>query len=537
MKKLFSVIIFLSFFCNDNFAQHIQFEWQNCFSGPLPDVVYDITPTGDGYLIVGYYSTYTNPAPDYINDVWVIKIDLEGNYQWDKKLGGTLGDAGFKIITAQNGNYYILANSVSYNGDISNDPYFDSLDFWILKIDGSGNIIWERIVGGNAGDYLVTGTPTSDGGLVAIGYTSSNDGEVSIYYGAYDMWLIKMNSSGEKVWDFSIGTTGFDFGTSIIETSDGGFLVGGTSRLEEGGNIDCSPFSDFAESILFKLDSNGNIEWQKCYGGSGDEGVFDLIETRDGYLMGCFGQSADGDLTGSGYHVGYNHLGQLTDDTWLVKLDFFGNIIWQKCYGGTKEEALRKMFQTQDGGFMLFGNTQSLDGDVVGNHSNPGNYDVWMFKIDSVGTMQWQRCIGSLGTEKIEFAVSQISDVTYVIGANAQQGIDGDLSCIPPDPYDLGIWAFEITDTTTVSITESKQLLQLNLYPNPATTWLSVEIPPTISFQQTLLQIIDINGKTVLTQKPVSTTTHLNIRHLPAGIYVLKMINDEALVAKRFLIR
>ena len=163
MKKLLCTILFIASLSNLTFAQHIQFEWQNCFNGPLYDAAYDIEPTGDGYLIVGYYEFWDNIMPYYQHDVWLIKVDLDGNLLWDKKLGGSGSEAAMSIATSTDGNYYIVGGSDSDDGDISDDPYYNSLDYWIIKIDGQGNILWERIVGGNNDENIVSGTATSDG--------------------------------------------------------------------------------------------------------------------------------------------------------------------------------------------------------------------------------------------------------------------------------------------------------------------------------------------------------------------------------------
>ena len=539
MKKLLCTILFIASLSNLTFAQHIQFEWQNCFNGPLYDAAYDIEPTGDGYLIVGYYEFWDNIMPYYQHDVWLIKVDLDGNLLWDKKLGGSGSEAAMSIATSTDGNYYIVGGSDSDDGDISDDPYYNSLDYWIIKIDGQGNILWERIVGGNNDENIVSGTATSDGGVVAIGYTTSSDGDVSEYYGLYDMWIIKLNGDGQKEWEYTIGTSDIDFGITITETSDGGFLVGGASNvIGEGGNLDCAYYNEFADAVIFKLDANGNPEWHRCYGGTSNDGTYAIVETEDGYLLGCYGNSADGDLTGSGYHTGWNHLGHPTSDVWLIKTDFEGNIIWHKCYGGSGNDGPHKIFRSEDGGYMVFGFTHSYDGDVSGNHSVSDNYsDIWMFKINSSGDLLWQRCIGGAGSE-YTFGVKQLTDVTYAIACENVPSATGDVGCVEDPTFNVGIWAFVITDTTTVGIGQNAAITNnISLYPNPAETWLIVEIPDTFKMNNALLQVLDANGRTLIEQKPVSNTTYLDIQRLQAGIYVLKLMNNDAFVKKRFVIR
>jgi hypothetical protein len=399
-----------------------------------------------------------------------------------------------------------------------------------------GNILQEGIYGGNCREIFRDATLTSDNGFVAFGLTCSEDGEVSNYFGAYDMWMLKLNNSGEKVWDFSFGTNGFDFGNTIIETSDHGFLAGGESVPDTGGNLLCEPFDDGAEAVLFKLDSMGNLQWQQCYGGTGHNGTQRVLETTDGYLMGSYGSATDGDMTGSGYHLGYNHLGDRTADIWLVKVDFDGNIVWQKCYGGSGTDQVKRIFNTGDGGYMVFGQTQSFDGDVIGNHGNGIlEDDIWVFKIDGNGTLEWQQCIGGQLTERIEFGIQKLNESEYVIAGYFELGPSGDISCIHPLNPDA--WVFKITDTTVGLAEKDESTDIIKVYPNPAEDNVFIEIPETYQLNNAVMQILDASGRSVIKQKPESHTLHLDIRHLPAGLYVLKLMNDEAFVTKRFVIR
>jgi hypothetical protein len=531
MKKILFVIVLLFPIYATIFAQHIQIDWQNCFNGPKADYAYGICSTGDGYFITGNYEHPTDVPPEYgQHDVWLIKTDLFGNYLWDKKFGSNeiADDGGINVFPSGDGNFYIVGGALASEGDISDDPYPGSVDYWIVKIDGDGIILWDKIVGGNCGDEPWAGTPTSDGGLVAVGLTCSDDGDVSQYFGFYDLWAVKLNSSGQKQWDFTLGTLGHEGGIAMIETSDHGFLIGGTSMSEGDGNYSCIPHSYGSEALVAKLDSNGVLLWDKCYGGSDYDYAFSVLEIEEGYMIAGISLSNDGDVLDSGWHG--------MEDIWLFKIDFDGNILWQKCYGGSGSEIPQKIFRTEDGGYMVIGYTNSHDGDVVGNISVGEFNDIWMFKIDASGALLWQSCIGSQGNETMQSTAIQMSNVNYVIAANIFPLIDGDVACPPPVEYNPGIWFFEITDTT-VSVPESKQLIKLKVFPNPATNWLSVEIPAFINDKHSLLQIVDINGKTLLEQTPVSSKTHLNVAHLPAGIYVLKLMYDGTFVTKRFIIR
>ncbi len=476
MKKQITFLLFLItliIFATNAFCQNMIIEWQNCFGGSDMDYSMDIIPSDNGYIIVG--NTYSDDGNVSINhgsnDIWLIRIDILGNILWEKSYGGSESDGCARIFGSDENNYYILGGGVSSDGDISYDPYPNSTDFWILKIDSMGDIIWDKVVGGNGMDYIWTGTKTNDGGVLALGWTGSDDGDVSVYYGSYDMWMIKLNSEGETEWDFTIGTSGFDYGQAIIQTSDGGYLVGGSSMVKEGGNLTCVPHSYKSDAILVKLDSLRNIEWQHCYGGSDYDGVYGIIETENGYVFSAYTDSNDGDV--SGWHG--------DTDIWIVKIDFYGNIIWQKCLGGSNGEISYNIFQTNDTGFVILGQTRSYNGDVVGNHTlSEHDHDIWVVKLSGEGDLLWQQCIGGIGDERIDFGVIKMNDNNYVIACQTDYGPSYDVECTPhagvmnyPD-----FWVFEIIDTSTNIINNTTNEKVIKVYPNPAKDYVVFEIPP-----------------------------------------------------------
>ncbi len=499
------------------FSQALQIDWQNCFGGDLQDEANDVVFTGDGYMIAARFeSPCEDCGPSGIqSDVWIIKTDLEGDLIWEKLIGGSDNEGGYRILASSDGNFYIMAMSASSDGDISYDPYPESSNLWLVKIDSIGNILYERIYGGNCREIIFDACLTSNNGIATFGLSCSNDGEVSNNFGAWDMWLLKLNSEGEKVWDFSFGTVGIDVGYSMISTSDQGFLAGGESYTGTGGNLLCEPFDDGTEAILFKLDSMGNLQWQQCYGGSGTNSVLSMIESSDGYLLGCVGSSNDGDLTGSGYHYGINHLGDRTDDVWLIKVDFEGNIIWQKCYGGSGMEGVKRIFTTEDGGYMVFGQTQSFDGDVIGNHdTSPLLDDIWVFKIDANGTLEWQQCIGGVAWERIESGVIKLNESEYVVTGHFWYGPSGDVTCVHQQNQD--IWLFKITDTTVGITDENEKPDGIKVYPNPANTYVVFEHP---FLSQGTIQIRNPYGQLVAELPAMDEKTVWDTRKIKSGVY------------------
>ena len=417
-------------------SQNFEITWQNCFGGTEHDKARDIIETDGGYLIVGV--TMSNDGDVGFNhggdDLWIIKIDTIGNMIWEKCLGGSKGDGGHRIFPTKDGNYYILAGSASSDGDISNDPYPSSPDYWIIKINPEGNIIWEKIVGSSKLNQLFSGITTHDGGVIAIGYSSTNDGDMSVWYGYYDMWMIKLNSEGEIEWDYTLGSSDFDFPYDIIRTTDGGYLISGSAIVEPGGNLVCN-MHDKADAILVKLDSSRNIEWQRCYGGSDYDGAARLLEVTTGYIFIGYVRSFDGDING-------NH-GE--SDIWVVKVDQDGNIVWQKSLGGSLGEYPHAIFVNSQNEIEIWGTTESNDGNVQGNHSISEHYtDIWYIKIDAEGEFITQQCIGGEGSEEIAFGVLKKSHNNFIIAGRTDYASD-DVNC-DLHGYNDDFWVFEIKD-------------------------------------------------------------------------------------------
>ncbi|MEZ5198483.1 MAG: T9SS type A sorting domain-containing protein [Bacteroidales bacterium] len=510
------------------FSQAMEIAWQQCFGGSEQDNVKDIVEVPGGYLIVGW--TESNNGDISFNhggsDGWILKTDSIGNILWDKTYGGSKGDNFFRIFSDNSGNYFILGVSNSSDGDISYDPYTDSWDHWILKIDLEGNIIWDKIIGGNESDVLKSGSPTIDGGIVAIGWTYSTDGDISVNYGSADTWAVKISSEGELEWDYTIGTDWIDKGQAILATSDGGYLISSNSSIHEDaiGNITCTPHSyGFFEGVLFKLDANLNIEWQRCYGGSNDDGIFGILEIEDGYVFTGSTSSNDGDV--SGWHG--------ESDSWIVKLDFDGNIVWQNPLGGSRSESGSNILQTTDEVLISFVSTYSNNGDVSGNHSQSEfDSDIWFVKLNSEGELIFQQCFGGEGSEIINFGVVKKSDNNYVIAAQTDYGPSYDVGCTPHggNGVDTDWWVFEIDSLDTTGAVENEYGKDLvKVYPNPAGEYVVFEfsapplVPPTGGKPTAQIQIFDVFGREVLKKPVVSEKTVIDLRNVKKGVYFYRI--------------
>ncbi|RZJ67838.1 MAG: T9SS type A sorting domain-containing protein [Flavobacterium sp.] len=400
MKK----ILLLLLMAQSVFSQAPALEWAKSFGGTDVDRLNETITTADaGFLCVGFtLSTDGDVTQNFSGaDVWVLKLNASGDLAWQKSFGGSGTDSATSVVQTPDGGFVLAGNSDSTDGDVSQN--LGAMDYWVIKLDADGELVWEKSFGGSGYDRATSIVATADGGFAVLGYSDSIDGDISGNKGMTDYWVIKLNASGELVWQKSLGGTANDYGFSIIEASTGGYVVAGSVYSTDG---DVTGHHGATDYWVVKLDVDGDIEWQKALGGTSIEGLganypIKLIEANDGgYAFVGFANSTDGDLTQN----------QGISDFWLVKLSADGSLAWQKTYGGPGDDVGYSILQQADGSYGITGYTGSSTGDVSGFH---GYYDFWIVKTDSDGELLWQKALGGTGEES-PASVVLASDDTYV---------------------------------------------------------------------------------------------------------------------------
>jgi hypothetical protein len=290
--------------------------------------------------------------------------------------GGAGNDGASSIIQTIDGGFAIAGST--------NSSGFGKSDFWLVKTDTSGNLQWNKTYGGAEKEGAYSIVQTDDGGYALAGPT------YSFGMGNGDFWLVKTDANGEVQWNKTYGGTNWEEPRCMIKTSDGGFAIAGfTTSYGAGGR-------DF---WLIKTDSNGNEQWNKTYGGAGNEEAYSIVQTVDGgyALLG----------TTLSFGAGWG-------DFWLVKTDSLGNVEWSKTYGEALylEEA-SSIIQTVDGGFALAG---GKEGPAVPPYELI-NDDFWLVKTDSEGNVQWSK---TYDQSKMDFAwsLTQTSYEGYLLAGH-----------------------------------------------------------------------------------------------------------------------
>lgn len=423
MKKiLLSLCIAISYF---SFSQAPNIEWQKCLGGTGSDAAMNIKQTSDGgYISVGFTTSIDGDIT--LNhggqDLWVQKVNSTGVLQWQKSFGGSLDDYGRGIITTADGGYLISGMTCSNDGDVSGNHTSSSgyWDAWLIKISSTGIIQWQKCYGSTGTESAECVIQTSDGGYVFSGYCQVNNGDVTGNHGNWDIWCVKVNSTGILQWQKSLGGTGEDRCYKIKATNDGGYIISGYTVSFNGDVVGNHGNND---AWILKLSSTGTLQWQKCYGGLNIEQADGISLTSDGgYIFVGKSNSSDGDVT----------LNNGNQDIWVVKISNTGILQWQKSFGGSNSDYAHEILQTTDGGYIITAATSSNDINVSGHH---GSSDAWVLKIDGVGTLIWQKCLGSSSID-IGHDIQITTDGGLIVAGNGGTN-NGDVSGCHGGLYDV----------------------------------------------------------------------------------------------------
>lgn len=372
MKRIVTILFLaIHIFCTAQNPNIIK--WEKSYEEwMITNLTSILKTTNNSYLLGGIGS----------GDFTVVKTDSVGNSKWTKHYGGKEQDLLISIQPANDG-YFLAGYTYSYGGDIQSGNHGGS-DIWLIKTDLNGNIVWEKTYGGKNGEILQSARLIKNGNLLLYGSTNSNDGDIkSGNNGTSDAWVFEIDPTGKIVWEKTFGGNDLDIFFTSQQTLDGGYIFGGLSFSNDfdvqSGNKGASDF------WIVKTDSIGNIKWEKTFGGTNWERVFSIDQMSSGeYIAAGPVGSNDGDIKS------INHGDR---DFWVIKLDLMGNLIWEQTYGGMRSESLNSMLLDENDKILLFGTTNSNDGDVQSNQTE-GKFD-WLVEISKDGKLLYEQTFTS----------------------------------------------------------------------------------------------------------------------------------------------
>jgi uncharacterized delta-60 repeat protein len=361
--------------------------WERTFGGALQDKAYGISRMeDDGVVVVGN----SRSVGGFGYDAWIIRLDRAGNLIWERDFGGLDSDQVYAVATTVDGGVVVAGHTRSKGAGKS--------DFWVFRLDKAGNFVWERTFGGEQDDRARTVTATEDGGFVVAGFTKSQgssegdawvlklvaDGELSweskfgskgsdgvfnvsamadgslvatgytniLEESGYDLWVIRLGTRGELVWERIFNRGVFDAGTAIVPTGDGGSVVVGVTSADGFQGDD---------AWVLKLSGSGELVWEKTFGGSKVDGAWSVVNMLDG---------------GYGVVVATSSYGAGSADAWLLHLDGNGLVTWERVYGGKLWDRPTAAVLARDGGLLVAGYTTT---------QGAGYEDYWLLRLDSQG--------------------------------------------------------------------------------------------------------------------------------------------------------
>jgi hypothetical protein len=519
MRKL----IFLLSLCSigtiqNSFAQAPVLQWQKCLGGTNEDVPFSIRQTKNGgYIIAGSSKsndgdvTGNHSASTPYEDFWVVKTDSVGNLQWQKSLGGTNKDVANSIIQCSDGGYAVAGYTESTDGDVTNYRGGVS-DHWVVRLDTAGNIKWQKTLGGSGEDGVEEIQQTTDGGFVVIGWSTSNTDTLLNH--DFDYHIIKLDTSGIVQWQKFYGGTGDDTPYFIEQTADGGYVACGYS---ESNDLDVTGHHgalNYRDCWVIKLDSLGNLKHEKSFGGTGIEEGTTVQQTNEGgYIFAGWSTVNDGDVSGG--HGSY--------DCWVVKFDTSFAITWQNCYGGTSVDQAFAIEQTTDRGYIVGGVTfTNNNGQVSGNHGAP---DFWAVKTDSTGNFLWQKCLGGSNWEASS-CTQQTSDGGFIM-TGSTASVDGDVTGFHGGNYDF--WVVKLFNFTTDVSNENEN--NFTIYPNPVSENVNIQL----NSENTKISIYNSMGQKILNQITDQKNRIISLQNLPEGVYTVEVINGSKSAVKKMI--
>lgn len=489
-------------------AQAPALDWQHGYGGGQQERFIGGTLTDDGgYVFTGESMGIGGDVTmnHGFLDVWVVKLDAQGELAWQTSLGGTSMEQGHKILQTTDGGYFVLAFSGSADGDVIGQH--GQADAWVFKLTANGSLDWQRMLGGSLEDDMWGLEQTPDGGYVLAGFCgSSEDGDVQGSHGSADAWLLKLDAEGTLEWQKPFGGSALDGFSNVRQLVDGGFICVGHTWSSDG---DVTTNHGGGDAWVVRTDASGELLWELAVGGSDGEGASDVEVTPDGeFMIGGSTSSVDGDAATD------PAVGQ---DAWLFKLDAAGALMWQTTYGSSGYDASWAMRRTAAEDYLMTCFVGADDGDVIGYHG--GNRDAWMIKVDAAGQLIWQRPTGGSSSDDL-YSLSLTFDGGCIMGGMTYSQ-DGDAI----DAEVGGAWVVKLDPDGNVMVADDRRQCAAMRW-SPWSNDLLVSSTGQDSGGKVVVH--DASGRVLIEQRMDRQTNKVDCSMLPAGLYVAGLRDTEA---------
>lgn len=525
MKNSILILTFVIFSIS-NISAQITLTRQKSFGGDGGDYMPKLLKVGDSFFIAGSSGSgvswdKTEPSRG-IDDFWILKCDSLYNIIWQRTIGGNHYDVFSDIILTSDSSIMLFGTSCSdISGEKSENTYGEC-DYWMVKLDMSGAIIWQKTIGGAGYESASSIMELNDGTFLLAGYSKSDSSGLKTEdsRGYYDYWLLRMDNQGNILWDKTYGGSEFDFLGGMTVMNDSLIILTGKSNSPASGEKTQNPYGNYDFWVVC-TDLNGTILWDKTLGGNGIE--YNCYPLTSGNYIYIFGTS-ESNISGV---KSENSRGE--NDVWIIKLDINGNIIWDKTIGGNSYDGVSSGYISQNGSIILACGSSS---GISGEKTEPlrGVHDYWIIAIDTTGNILWQKTFGgTLG--EVSTSILEFSNGKYLIVGYSESGVSGDKTSFNKGGDDFWLIEFEV-GTGIAKNTGYRNII--NLFPNPANDIITIHIESESTILGT--SITDIHGQHIRNIELQQNRGKVDVSDLTSGVYIIRInFQDDQVIVKRFV--
>jgi hypothetical protein len=486
----------------------------------------DVVVTPDGYYAIVEHTSWSIGTGNLFyssygfEDFLLVKLDRSLNIIWQKNYGGTLGEIAESLIYAD-GFLFIAGSSASPASGNKTAPNYGDADVWIVKTDMNGNKIWDKSYGGSSGEGGASLIQIGSDFLIGASSSSPDDGnKTTTSQGETDYWVFRIDGNGEYIWQNSFGSSDFDFLTNL-KADDSYIYVAGNSEGGQSGDKS-EPSYGLYDVWMLKLDQNGTYIWDKTIGGNNSDFLRNDFIVKEGVILLPIGSAS----AASG-------LRELPlkgpADIWVVKLDENGDVFQQFTFGGADADGDSDVV-LYDQNILLVCDSYS-DASFDKSEDSNGSIDLWLLYFDFGGNILSQKSFGGINSDyKMHIAFS--NDTLVLAGASGSP-ISGDKTT-PNYGGDDG-WIIQL-DVETLSTTNSALSENgISIYPVPLQEKLYVNLEDA-KLKTKRIELYDNLGRKIMTRKTENISVNqqfiLDTSTLESGSYVIRIIHDRGSVSR-----